>query len=105
ARAPPARRGKRSIRSLYRPFVAVGAARHCKRRCRSAGATVGARSSVNGLSPRSMKHNLDVHDAAAVQRTALECEAIAADLERLKMMIADASDRLLASFNVVGLLA
>jgi hypothetical protein len=52
-----------------------------------------------------MKHNLDVHDAATVQRTALECEAIGADLERLKMMIADASDRLLASFNVVGLLA
>src|SRR5262245_40643495 len=47
----------------------------------------------------------DEHDAAKIQRTALECEAIAADLERLKIMIADASDRLLASFNVVGALA
>jgi hypothetical protein len=50
-------------------------------------------------------HNLDQHDAATVQRTALECEAIAADLERLKLMIADAGDRLVASFNVVGALA
>jgi hypothetical protein len=47
----------------------------------------------------------DEHDAAKIQRTALECEAIAADLERLKAMIADAGDRLLASFNVVGALA
>ena len=49
-------------------------------------------------------HN-DTHDAAMVQRTALECQAIANDLERLKTLIADASDRLLASFNVVGALA
>jgi hypothetical protein len=49
-------------------------------------------------------HSLDEHDAAAVHRAALECQAIAADLERLKQMIADASDRLLASFNVVGAL-
>jgi hypothetical protein len=47
----------------------------------------------------------DEHDAAKIQRTALECEAIAADLERLKAMIAEAGDRLLASFNVVGALA
>jgi len=50
-------------------------------------------------------HNLDQHDAATVQRTALECEAIAADLERLKMVIADAGDQLIASFNEVGVLS
>lgn len=50
-------------------------------------------------------HNLDAHDAATVQRTALECEAIIADLERLKTMITDAGDRLLVSFNEVGALA
>lgn len=50
-------------------------------------------------------HNFDEHDAARIQRTALECAAIAADLERLKAMLADAGDRLLASFNVVGALA
>jgi hypothetical protein len=50
-------------------------------------------------------HTFDEHDAAKIQRTALECEAIAADLERLKLMIADAGDRLLASFNVVSALA
>ena len=49
-------------------------------------------------------HSLDEHDAAAVHRAALECQAIAADLERLKQMIADAGDRLLASFNVVSTL-
>ncbi|HTT10204.1 MAG TPA: hypothetical protein VMG60_04875 [Burkholderiaceae bacterium] len=48
--------------------------------------------------------SLDEHDAAVVHRAALECEAIAADLERLKAMIADAGGRLLASFNVVGTL-
>jgi len=48
--------------------------------------------------------SLDEHDAAAVHRAALECEAIAADLERLKAMIADAGGRLLASFNAVGTL-
>ena len=50
-------------------------------------------------------HNFDEHDAATVQRAALECEAITADLERLKTMIVDAGDRLLASFNVVSALA
>jgi hypothetical protein len=49
--------------------------------------------------------NLDQHDAATVQRAALECAAIAADLERLKTMIADAGDQLLASFSIVGALA
>src|SRR5208282_4223485 len=33
---------------------------------------------------------------------AQECAAIAADLERLKHLISDAGDRLLASFNEVG---
>jgi hypothetical protein len=50
-------------------------------------------------------HHLDMQDAANVERAALECNAIAADLERLKTMIADAGDQLLASFNVVGALA
>lgn len=50
-------------------------------------------------------HHLDLHDAENVQRAALECNAIAADLERLKTMIADAGDQLLASFNVVSALA
>ncbi len=50
-------------------------------------------------------HNPDAHDAATVHRAALECEAIAADLERLKTLIADAGDRLMASFNTVGSLA
>jgi len=49
-------------------------------------------------------HNFDEHDAETMRRAARECEAIAADLERLKLMIADASDRLLASFNIVGAL-
>ena len=49
--------------------------------------------------------NLDQHDAATVQRAALECAAIAADLERLKTMIADAGDQLLGSFSIVGALA
>lgn len=49
-------------------------------------------------------HNLDENDAASLQRAALECEAITADLERLKTMIADAGDRLLASFNAVAAL-
>ena len=49
-------------------------------------------------------HNSDAQDAATVQRAALECEAIAADLERLKTLIADAGDRLMTSFNVVGTL-
>jgi hypothetical protein len=50
-------------------------------------------------------HHLDMHDAENVQRAALECNAIAADLERLKTMIADAGDQLLVSFNVVSALA
>ena len=50
-------------------------------------------------------HDLNQHDAATVQRAALECAAIAADLERLKAMIADAGDQLMASFNIVGTLA
>lgn len=49
-------------------------------------------------------HNRDELDAATLQRAALECEAITADLERLKTMIADAGDRLLASFNAVAAL-
>jgi hypothetical protein len=36
---------------------------------------------------------------------ALECAAIAADLERLKAMINDAGDKLLASFNQVSAIA
>jgi hypothetical protein len=36
---------------------------------------------------------------------ALECAAIAADLERLKAMINDAGDKLLASFNQVSEIA
>jgi hypothetical protein len=36
---------------------------------------------------------------------AQECAAIAADLERLKSIIADAGDKLLVSFNRVGALA
>jgi hypothetical protein len=50
-------------------------------------------------------HNPDARDAATVHRAALECEAIAADLERLKTLITDAGDRLMASFTVVGALA
>ncbi len=50
-------------------------------------------------------HNLDAQDAATVHRAALECQAIAADLERLKRLITDAGDQLLASFNVMGDLA
>jgi hypothetical protein len=50
-------------------------------------------------------HNPDAQDAATVHRAALECQAIAADLERLKTLIVDAGDRLMASFNVVGTLA
>jgi hypothetical protein len=56
------------------------------------------------LRARSAMQNFDEHDAATMRRVALECEAIAADLERLKAMIADAGDRLTASFNVVGAL-
>src|SRR5262249_40413012 len=53
---------------------------------------------------RPTMQNLDQHDAETLQRAALECEAIRADLERLKTMIGDAGDRLLASFNVVAAL-
>lgn len=67
-------------------------------------ACVGARASVNIPDRTSKMDTLDEHDAATVHRAALECEAIAADLERLKLMIADAGDRLLASFNVVATL-
>lgn len=38
----------------------------------------------------------------AALEAAQECAAIAADLERLKALITDAGDRLLASFNQVG---
>jgi hypothetical protein len=38
----------------------------------------------------------------AALEAAEECAAIAADLERLKALITDAGDRLLASFNQVG---
>jgi hypothetical protein len=50
-------------------------------------------------------------DGSAAARTdaghaaALECAAIAADLERLKAMINDAGDKLLASFNQVSEIA
>jgi hypothetical protein len=47
----------------------------------------------------------DPHPGAAGQHAARECAAIAADLERLKALIADAGDKLLASFNQVGDLA
>ena len=48
-------------------------------------------------------HNIDAHDVAAAQQGAQhECQAIAADLERLKALIGDAGDRLLESFNRVG---
>ena len=50
-------------------------------------------------------HNLDQHNAASTQRAALECAAINADLERLKAMLAEAGDRLAASFSAVGTLA
>jgi hypothetical protein len=50
-------------------------------------------------------HNPATLDATTVRRAALECEAIAADLERLKTLIAEAGDRLMASFGVVGRLA
>jgi hypothetical protein len=50
-------------------------------------------------------HNLDVQDAALVQGAARECAAISADLERLKAMVADAGDRLQASFSAVAALA
>ena len=43
--------------------------------------------------------------AEAGRGAAQECAAIAADLERLKNLISDAGDRLLASFNEVGSLA
>ena len=39
---------------------------------------------------------------AASGAAAHECAAIAADLEKLKLLISDAGDRLLASFNQVG---
>jgi hypothetical protein len=43
--------------------------------------------------------------ADAGQAAAVECAAIAADLERLKALITDAGDRLLASFNRVSEIA
>ena len=43
--------------------------------------------------------------ADAGHAAALECAAIAADLERLKVLINDAGDRLLASFNRVSEIA
>jgi len=47
-------------------------------------------------------HNIDAHDLALAQRGAdQECQAIAADLERLKALITDAGDRVLGSFNAV----
>jgi len=46
--------------------------------------------------------NLSVNSANAGQQAAQECAAIAADLERLKALIAEAGDKLLASFNQVA---
>ncbi|MEW5882493.1 MAG: hypothetical protein AB1761_18890 [Pseudomonadota bacterium] len=40
--------------------------------------------------------------AAAGHAVARECAAIAADLERLKLLIGEAGDRLAASFAVIG---
>jgi hypothetical protein len=54
---------------------------------------------------RTDMHSIDAHDVAVAQRGAeQECQAIAADLERLKALFAEAGDRLLASFNVVAVL-
>jgi hypothetical protein len=44
-------------------------------------------------------------EASAGHEAAHECAAIAADLERLKALIADAGDKLLASFTQVSALA
>lgn len=41
-------------------------------------------------------------NSGAGRTAAHECAAIAADLERLKVLITDAGDKLLASFNAVG---
>jgi hypothetical protein len=41
-------------------------------------------------------------DDAAESAAARECAAIARDLDRLRVLIADAGDRLLASFNAVS---
>jgi hypothetical protein len=50
--------------------------------------------------------NLIIDPTTAAQRgAARECQAIAADLERLKVLLAEAGDKLLASFNVVGAVA
>ncbi len=49
--------------------------------------------------------NLSVNSANAGQQAAQECAAIAADLERLKALIAEAGDKLLASFNQVAAVA
>lgn len=46
----------------------------------------------------------DPHVSTPGHLAARECAAIAADLERLKTLIADAGDRLLVSFNQVGAL-
>ncbi len=55
-----------------------------------------------------MDHSVGGSAAArtdAGHAAALECAAIAADLERLKAMINDAGDKLLASFNQVSEIA
>lgn len=48
-------------------------------------------------------HDIDAR-AVAQQGAERECQAIAADLERLKVLIGDAGDRLLASFNAIAAL-
>lgn len=47
------------------------------------------------------EHN---HASSAGHQAARECAAIASDLERMKVLITDAGDRLLASFNQVSAL-
>jgi hypothetical protein len=50
-----------------------------------------------------MSQHFDSETAGTIGRAAAqECAAIAADLERLKNLISDAGDRLLASFDEVG---
>lgn len=44
----------------------------------------------------------EARQSTAGQGAARECAAIAADLERLKVLIAEAGDKLLVSFNQVG---
>lgn len=49
-----------------------------------------------------MDNSVNGSDGSVGAQAARECAAIASDLERLKVLIADAGDRLLASFNAVS---